>query len=656
MSPEQRLTESRVATAVALKDIASDLEAGRAATPFQHKLAELARPRVDLPVRAAILATDADALHPLLSEIVGHDYKVCKVVVPSRLGYSEILLQERGFILDSGAGPREFADVASFLGALEASHALPTADADSAEPLRFKLMGPAQLNGLCLLVPHSLDALLRKPALLSTLTDQADWVFLAGAPEATIGPASRQAAQLILDHVTGLQNVLVAPATAPEVTTVPATASSSPAASEPWHKGWRVTLSLGLVRIGGASLRQRLALLTAPDSELRRYLVEVRLWRQLDATLQLMDEELAQALRSLGNRLHLGREGLLTDAGPSDLRKTAETLRARLAEEGESLLKSAEREAKAALSPDGDTSRRLREAALALTVDDIEQTPGEVTIKLTLAGEATRRLSELVVGCGQTRLATQARQLREGFECSVRDAEAALEKATGLRHRLAWELPDETALAATLVSSRPELRYRGEMPRPTLASRFGSARSMVMGLMIAGTLVGGVSALTGDTSPGSGGGARTLIAAIMLPMLIVGFLWTYVSFRKQERLTLAKELEKLHEGVATELRRVLADTFRDQQAALADALQKSQRTVQTQIEAALEKTQQLRQRETEELRKRQTEQQRSAEQRSARLRQFSQQLAALRPRLAEAQKLQQQWLAAWIERFNQGKA
>jgi hypothetical protein len=238
----------------------------------------------------------------------------------------------------------------------------------------------------------------------------------------------------------------------------------------------------------------------------------------------------------------------------------------------------------------------------------------------------------------------------------VRDAEAALEKATGLRHRLAWELPDETALAATLVSSRPELRYRGEMPRPTLASRFGSARSMVMGLMIAGTLVGGVSALTGDTSPGSGGGARTLIAAIMLPMLIVGFLWTYVSFRKQERLTLAKELEKLHEGVATELRRVLADTFRDQQAALADALQKSQRTVQTQIEAALEKTQQLRQRETEELRKRQTEQQRSAEQRSARLRQFSQQLAALRPRLAEAQKLQQQWLAAWIERFNQGKA
>jgi hypothetical protein len=179
---------------------------------------------------------------------------------------------------------------------------------------------------------------------------------------------------------------------------------------------------------------------------------------------------------------------------------------------------------------------------------------------------------------------------------------------------------------------------------------------MVMGLMIAGTLVGGVASLTGDSSPGAGSGARTLIASIMLPMLIIGFLWTYVSFRNRERLTLAKELDKLHEGVATELRRVLQDVFRDQHAALVAALQRAQRAVLTQVEAAVEKTQQVRQRETEEQRKRQSEQQRSAEQRIGRLRQFAQQIASLRPRVAEAQKLQQRWLAAWIEHFNQGKA
>jgi hypothetical protein len=632
--------------------IAHELEAGRAHAPFQERLNQLASEPA-LPVRVALVAAHPDALHGLLSEIIGQDFNVCKVVVPSRLGFTEVLLQERGFLLDTGAGAQEFDDSSSFVDALQKNHALQPDDSASLEPLRLKLKGPSHLNGLCLLVPHSLDALVRKPALLSTLADQADWVFLVGDPQTVLSPEQRQAVQLVLDHVTGLQLVQV---TATTDAVERATPALPAVPAEPWQKGWRVALSLGLVRLGGDLLRQRLALLTTPASELRHYLIEVRLWRQLDATLQLMDEELAQSQRSLGNRLHLGREGLLPASGVSDLRKTSETIRTCLGEESDSLLKAAERDAKASLTLDGETARRLRDASFALTVDDIEQSHGETTIKLTLAESASRRLAELVTTSGQVRLATDLRQIREGFECSVRDAEAALERATGLRHRLTWDLPDEAALSASLVTSRPELRYRGEMPRPTLAARFGNARQMVMGLMIAGTLVGGVASLTGDSSPGAGSGARTIIASIMLPMLIIGFLWTYVSFRNRERLTLAKELDKLHEGVATELRRVLQDVFRDQQAALAAALQRAQRAVLTQVESALEKTQQVRQRDAEEQRRRQGDQQRSAEQRIGRLRQFAQQIAALRPRVAENQKLQQRWLAAWIEHFNQGKA
>jgi len=652
MDFRDEIRRQRTKLAESALTIAHELEAGRARAPFQERLNQLTS-EAALPVRVALVAAHPDALHGLLSEIIGQDFNVCKVVVPSRLGFTEVLLQERGFLLDTGAGAQEFEDSSSFVDALQKSHALQPDDSASLEPLRLKLKGPSHLNGLCLLVPHSLDALVRKPALLSTLADQADWVFLVGDPQTVLSPEQRQAVQLMLDHVPGLQLVQVA---APADAAERANAALSAVASEPWQKGWRVTLSLGLVRLGGDLLRQRLALLTTPASELRHYLVEVRLWRQLDATLQLMDEELAQTQRSLGNRLHLGREGLLPATGTTDLRKTSETLRIRLAEEADSLLKATEREAKASLTTDGEIARRLREAALALTVDDIEQSHGETSIKLTLADAASLRLAEIVTTAGQIRLDTDLRQLREGFECSVRDAETAIERAAGIRHRLTWDLPDEAALAASLVTSRPELRYRGEMPRPTLAARFGSARQMVMGLMIAGTLVGGVASLTGDSSPGAGGGARTAIASIMLPMLIIGFLWTYVSFRNQERLTLAKELDKLHEGVAMELRRVLQEVFRDQHAALVAVLQRAQRTVQTQVEAALEKTQQVRQRDTEEQRKRQSEQQRSAEQRIGRLRQFAQQIAALRPRSTEAQKLQQRWLAAWIEQFNQGKA
>ncbi|MDP2136566.1 MAG: hypothetical protein Q8J74_01810, partial [Candidatus Didemnitutus sp.] len=197
----------RHSIAEAALGIARDLEAGRAVSPFQEKLALLTTDPA-LPVRAAVIAAQPEVLHALLSEIIGQDYNVCKVVVPSRLGFSEVLLQERGFLLDTGAGSQEFDDAGSFLTALQQTHALQQTETDNLEPLRLKLKGPSHLNGLCLLVPHSLDALYRKPALLSTLADQADWVFLAGNQETALAPEQRATIQLVLDHVTGLQNVL----------------------------------------------------------------------------------------------------------------------------------------------------------------------------------------------------------------------------------------------------------------------------------------------------------------------------------------------------------------------------------------------------------------------------------------------------------------
>jgi hypothetical protein len=624
--------------------IARELEAGRAVAPFQEKLTYLTADPA-LPVRAAVIAAQPDLLHGLLSELIGHDYNVCKVVVPSRLGFSEVLLQERGFLLDTGAGSREFDDATTFLAALEQTHALQPSDSESLEPLRVKLKGPAHLNGLCLLVPHSLDALQRKPALLSTLADQADWVFLIGNNETTFTPDQRSTIQLVLDHVTGLQNVMQPPA-----------AGAPPPATpgEEWWKNWKVTLSLGLVRLSTDLLRTRLALLTSPGSELRQYLVESRLLRQLDMTLALMTEETAQVQRQLGNRANLAREGLTDrDSGP-DLRKSAETIRTRFSEEIESLLKAAEREAKSALQADGEANRRLREASTSVTVDDIDQTEGEATIKLTLAPAAAERLTSAVLGLARERLATDLRQINEGIECSVRDARASIEKATGARPAVSIDLPDESSLWETISTlARPEIRYRGEMPRATLGARFSAARQVIMGMMILGTIMGGAVVLTGDQTGGQG--IRTTLAAFMIPMLVIGFLWTYVSFRKRETLTLEKEVDKLQDGVLSELRRVLQDLHREQMSLLNGTLQKAQRAVQQQLEGAFDKLDKQRQRDADEARKRQTDQSRSIEQRVVRLRQFTSQLTTLQNSFKEAERVRAQWLAAWIDQFNKGK-
>lgn len=637
------ISRHRRAVAESALAIARDLEAGRASAPFQEKLTVLAGDPT-LPVRAAVIPANTETMHALLSEIIGHDYNVCKVVVPSRLGFSEVLLQERGFLLDTGAGAREFDDAGSFLSALQETHALQQSDSESLEPLRVKLSAPSHLNGLCLLVPHSLDALVRKPALLSTLADQADWVFLAGDHQTTLTTGQRTTIQLVLEHVTGLQNVMQPPADP---------AAAQPPAEE-WWKGWKVTLSLGLVRLGTELLRNRLALLTTPSSELRQYLVQSRLLRQLDMTLALMQEECELVQRQLGTRLSLSKEGLTGPDAAPDLRKTAEAIRTRFQEEVDSVVKAAEREAKASLAPDGEANRQLRTAVQSLSVDDIEQTTGEATIKLTLAPAAGERLTQSVLTLARQRLGADLRQLQEGIECSVRDAKRAIEAATGARPVLSVELPDDNALWDTIANvSRPEVRYRGEMPRPTLATRFSAARSVIMGLMIAGTILGGVVTLAGDQSGGQG--LRTTLAAFMLPMLIVGFLWTYVSFRKKEALTLEKEVEKLQDGVLTELRRVLQELHREQMGLVNTSLQKAQRAVQSQLDDTFGKLEKQRQRDQEDTRRRSGEQQRSMDQRISRLRQFTGQISSLQSKLGEAERLRSQWLAAWIDRFNQGK-
>ncbi|MGB0370421.1 MAG: hypothetical protein ACPGN3_03665 [Opitutales bacterium] len=141
----------------------------------------------------------------------------------------------------------------------------------------------------------------------------------------------------------------------------------------------------------------------------------------------------------------------------------------------------------------------------------------------------------------------------------------------------------------------------------------------------------------------------------MIPFLVIGFFWTYISFRKKEQETLLKEVEKLQTGVLSELRRLMADILRQAQGQIVQHYSKQIKEMQNQVSASLESFEEQRLKESTVKKKKAQEQKQSVEKRSRQLKDFKRELERLARESDGLDTLQLKWLQDWIGRFNQGK-
>lgn len=622
-------------------DLAGEMEAGQAEVPFTEHFRALARePGPAEPIRVILLGLEPESTHAALAYFLGQDYNLCKVAVPSRLGYAEVVLRDRGFVFDTGGEAREFESADPFIEALRDARVMDDPENPRwMDPLRLQMKALPALTGLCLLIPNKLDSLVEKPALLSALSDRADWLLLAGQAGSSLSPAQRQVIQLLLDNLPGLQCLL-------------AGSPAAPAGVPAWAQGWSAQISLGLVALQSSLVGQRLSILLKPASELRRLVLETRRWHGTRTEIQLVQNELEEQLRRIKSRSRLAREGLTQEGSAgSTLRKAVEELRQQVLEELETLRQRQEVRLRQEMSPQGDLHASLQQLADRLEPADLERTEQGNAIRLTLAEEAQNRCREHLAGIGKTRLEVDCHELKGALSRMTEQLEAQLEPMLGARPRLTLEAPAPTVLWETLRAAvHPEIRYRGEMPRPSLATRFSAARQTIMGVMVLGMILGGVGTLLGGQEGASG--LRTVLYALMLPLLLIGFIWTYVSFSRKEAEQLEREAEKLRETAFAEMRRVLAEHFRQEQVILQQAAQKAARDLQTQIARLLEQVEQLRGRELEEARRKQQEQARNADQRLRRVQQLQTRARLLADGLKPLDERHRQWLHQWVEHFN----
>jgi len=317
--------------------IAEWQEAGQARTPITDCFRSLKSGDDGQPITVALIGVTPEAVSEVLAWLMDHDHHLCKVVIPEQVGVAELLLQDRGFVVEGPKGRQEFDQVEPFLAALLGSDLVQAGNPGSwMDPLRMHLAAPARRRGLRLLVPNGLPALLRKPAQLSMLADRAALVLVAGGAEDALPPGAGEALAPVLGGgATWIPLVTEGDCPPRWLRDLPGSDHALPPLS---------------VRSAPTALDD---LLFAPDSSLRKLLRLAHRRRATGEAMDLLRQELEQAATGLAHRRRLQDDGAQGAVAP-DSRAALDTLRRQVSGDLASLRRDREQVAKVALRAEGE--------------------------------------------------------------------------------------------------------------------------------------------------------------------------------------------------------------------------------------------------------------------------------------------------------------
>ncbi|MCU0794898.1 MAG: hypothetical protein MUF31_03080 [Akkermansiaceae bacterium] len=620
------------------QDIASRQEAGMSETPLTQLFGELRNNRKAEPVEVALVGLDDDSVPLVLSRLLGEEYPLCRVVVPDRLGYTEVHLRESGYIFESGSERREFDQPQSLLKALEETRSSTDSHAHSlGDPMRVSLKAPAGRAGVVLLIPTSLESLSNKPALLSIIATRASFLVLAGRSDHALDADSKLTLNSLLENLAGYQCVVTDEAPVP-----PGDRSKIGWLSWPGQ-----AFGFPAHFLSAADSPAFLPFLEpdGPQAGFRDYLGAQQSTARIDETLSLLDESLQAELEQLANRMRLmdsGVAGAALAPGDFDARVAGEEVKNRLQEDLDAIKKNREDAAKRALLVDGDLYKSLHRISESLRVDDIDKTPKETVIKLALSEDKQNEITDALRHEMRAIVMNDLAVIDETVTATREELEGQLEKTLGLRTRLHLDPLDRTAWWESVVSlARPEIRYRSEMPIVTMGKRFSEARGGLSLVMVAGGLLTGLQAFVDAETLKS---IKVGLYALMIPVLVGGLIWTFVSVKKRDRITLEKELDRLREGVLSELRKVSNELLRVQATQIAALLGKISKQLNSQAAELLKKHETQAKGAREEETRRARERNKGIEQRSREKTQQRTELARLKTSVGEIRRLLSDWL------------
>ena len=622
--------------------VAKPLEAGLAQQPLSSAFEGLARAPKKAPIKALLLGVSPSDTAKALALFLGIEEEMAVEMIPDANASVDFVLESEKFSITQD-GSSTVVESADLLVEQVATLLKATSEKDDAVSQKFKLHWPAgeAREGLHLIVPGSLQYLIKHPVLWSALVEETDWLFLSAPKDWTPEATEKEYLQMIMDESVGLQCLVHSEGSE----------AASPLPTQGWWTGWKVACGFSPLAcpMSASAMDRCLSTFSPSGSELSRYVQESARQRNIEAHWMLLNEELEQQNRNILSQKKLQQAGLLdsSDKDPAikrDADRAKESFQAGI----ETLRRNLDKEVKRQLAPGGQITQVLEEAANQIEPADIEQEEAGPVIKFTLNSEVKARLVETVEQLCRERIGTDLVYVQEHLKSISGSLKTSLQGGCSIRFEP--KLPSlnaETIWSSVMGLARPDIRYRGEMPRPTVGARLGKARQGIFGILMFGMILGAIGTLLGESN-----NIRTYLYAAMLPLLIIGFFYTYVSFKKQEGIVLDKEVEKLREGAARELRRAAGDLLKEELNSINQLLQTFARSVPSELARELQKKDEELQKERRQAVQSGREKERALDQRLRQMEQHTRLVKSLEERMAKSKDVLELWLRGWVDRLN----
>lgn len=301
-------------------------------------------------------------------------------------------------------------------------------------------------------------------------------------------------------------------------------------------------------------------------------------YRKIKQLYTLLIDELEQKGQRLKNQQRLQNQGVSNQKSQSsDLRELQESLRVLISDHFENLQKDMELAANTSLKPGGEIYRVINDLTADIETSDVDQTPTHDKIKLSLLPEKQEVFIYSIRDHGSRLLAQDIEKCKQATHYLQEQVKNSLANANVVFPQITLTPPEQPELSQAIGAlSHPEIKYRGEMPKPTVFTRLGEARGSIMGLMFLAMLGTAAMQFSGASNQDTQE-FRVILSVLMIPALVFAFLWTWFSQKKKDDTYLEREVDRIRDGVAQEMRRTISDISRHTNTLFNNFFQKTSR-------------------------------------------------------------------------------